>query len=496
MSDEHDDPWTPHDPWRDDGRRPGMRAQHIPVDRGTSLADLPNASPAEPSPLKPTLAGPITGVESAADPAYLRLQIVTSDGVPVARQEFRVAQSGDVVVWDQTTDEGLAVVQVRDEGTYDVEFDPMPVKLPPRPAEQVIEPGPWLPRDTNVVRVSTTRACRLVLTRPACTEILVDGWAQGSVVMRWGGMRPRTDGTVATTRGALRLALQAARTRTMCVGGHADPLGTDAANDEVATQRANSVHLFLSGQLYLWAEHAMVYATELDVQCAIAACHVILGLGACTLDNEDAIATALGEIRSRANAAAAEEGESPRSSDAPFCVYDWRVVANLYDLDLAIFMGTDRAGLMEIRKRVQWTEAPTLSFGERHPRPQAELVDVVQLPALSHRRVSLLVFGKNDGAQMAVDAGGDEIYDGTYTRTVIPVPGEVLVQIRVAAADGTVVAKGRAWLDVGDLGTSEYTAGPDGIVRLLTLCGDRIRVVAAFDAHGLGTMISAALEES
>lgn len=478
MTEERDDPWAPHDPWGErDGehRLPGLRNGPVSTgDRATPLAEVeiaatvPPPSPVESPPVEPT-------------PACLELALYTSDGLPVRWQAFVVTQPGtSLEVRAQTDGDGAASVMVPEAGLYDVVFESPPT-LPLRPAERIALPGPWLPRDCMCVHVDTGRVHTLVLARPACTEVVVDGWAQGSKVMRWGGMRPRRDG-VATTRGALRVALQRGRGRTLCVAGHADPQGTDAANDSIATERAISVQLFLLGDLRAWAEHAAMHATPLDIECALVACHLILALGGTVALDDASTGAALIAIRD------ASEGD-PRPSDAPFDARDWLVVAELYDLDLAIFMGTNRLGLAQLREKIEWTDAPVVGLGERHPRPSEDLLGV-ELVALVHRRASILVFGPSDGAQVAVDSGGDEIYDGTYARTTLHVPPEALVQIRVARPTHEPIARGRAWIEVGDLGMSEYWAGVDGVVRLVTLCGDAIVVRSAFDAEGLGTMIS------
>jgi hypothetical protein len=80
-----------------------------------------------------------------------------------------------------------------------------------------------------------------------------------------------------------------------------------------------------------------------------------------------------------------------------------------------------------------------------------------------------------------------------YRRTVLRVPGEVLVQIAVGGPGRDPLARARAWIDVGSLGVREHQAETDGLVRFTTFVGDRIRVAAAVDADGRGTMMSAGL---
>lgn len=340
---------------------------------------------------------------------------------------------------------------------------------------------PRRPAGRTVSLTQMRRRYRLVVESvPTVTDVPIDGWAQGSKVMRWGGMRPRNDGTVGTTRAALRLALWRGRGRTMAVAGHCDPLGQDADNDALSLERAVSVQLFAAGRLDEWAEHAFANATELDLQCALVACHSILGLGAASLDDSAAIEAARLELRNGAGLAA----------DGATRVDDWRAVADLYDADLARLFATDRAGLAEIRGAVRWAEPAGVGLGERHPRPAEELADVVGIPALPHRRGSLLVFERVEDATRGVAGTGDELYDGTFERTVVMVPGEVVVQVAVATPDFESIARGRAWVSIGELGALEHVADADGVIRFSALAGEAIAVLAAFDADGVGVMTS------
>jgi hypothetical protein len=210
------------------------------------------------------------------------------------------------------------------------------------------------------------------------------------------------------------------------------------------------------------------------------ACHTILGLGGAALDDPGALETAHRAVRERAGLAA----------EGPVVVEDWRAVADLYDGDLAGLLSTDRAGLAETRATVRWTTPASIGLGERHPRPAAELADIVGLPALPQRRGSLLVFDDANDAEPAVHQGGAEIYDGTFLRDVLVVPGEVLVEVRVGTPTDHPIARGRAWISVGDLGASEHIADANGVIRFMALDGERIAVLAAFDADGHGTMVS------
>ena len=482
-----DDPYAIAPLFREDhrpGYMPGLRGDPNPRARPMPFADLkdiakswlPDPKPAQSTSPKPTL-------------ERIEIAIVTPEDQPVADLQL-VTDGPDGEIKLATNALGLAVAEVPIQGRYWIRFAEPPPVLPARPLLPILgKPGPIyshrLPPSAEGFLAPTDAPVRVVLDRPAVTEVVIDGYAQGTSVMRWGGMRPRVDGTVATTRGALRQALWLARGRTLCVAGHADPLGSDVDNQGLSEQRAVSVQLYAQGDLDAWADHAAAHASELDLQCALVACHTILGLGPVSLEDDEALDMAHQQIRLGAGLA----------DEAPIGRDDWRAIADLYDFDLATFMQTDIAGLAEIRGTVRWTTPGVVALGERYPKPEGELLDLVGLPALPHRRASLLIFDDTSVPQAAVDAKGDPIYEGTYTRTIVPVPGEVLVSIRVDTPRRDPIAQGRAWIDIGNLGAKEHTAHLDGVIRFMTFAGDRIRVLKAFDADGLGTMVDAGVED-
>jgi hypothetical protein len=333
-----------------------------------------------------------------------------------------------------------------------------------------------VPRGDDGPRLDPARP---VEPRHAVTEVVLDGYAQGAAVMRWGGMRARTDGTVATARAALRLALWNGRGKLVAVAGHADPLGQDTDNDALSRERAKSVQLFASGQLDAWAEHALAHASDLDLACALVACHRILGLGPAGIDDAPKLDAALVAMRRGAG----------RAVDGPVGLEDWVAFGELYEVDLAALMMTDRAGLAEIRGSVSWIDPPVVAMGETQPVELVERVDVVGPVALAHRRCSLLVFGAADEGPAAVGAGGHAVYDGTYLRTTLRVPGEVLVDIVVATPARQAIPGGRAWISCGALGAREHLASDDGHIRFTALLGDEIDVVAACNASGRGALL-------
>lgn len=442
-----------------------------------SLQDVVGSRPTERSAPKP--------VQLSTDPK-IWISLTTSDGMKCAGVAMRVR--GEGLDASATTDQnGEILMSVPADGIYEVEIED-PIAMPAvdnRPTKTPI----WtrkITRDATGFALQADVHQDVVVIRPAVTEVLLDGWAQGSSVMRWGGTRVRKDKTVGTARGALQVALWSGRGRTMCITGHADPLGSDEDNTTLADARAKSVWLFTSGDLDGWAADAAAHATELDWSCALVAAARIMGMGACALDDGPALAAAISEIRTRYGIS---HNEVPG-------VDEWRAIADLYDTDLAELLLVDRAELAATRSTIAWTDPPTLSLGEQFPRPDIELLEQLAGPvALAQRRVGLCIFGPNDTAQLAADRGGKEIYDGTYSRTSIDPPGEVLVEIQIADPKLSPISRGRAWIGVGKLGVFHMTAAADGVIRFPCLRGEQIRVVAAFDEQGLGTMMTAGVKE-
>lgn len=386
----------------------------------------------------------------------------------IARALVQAFERGELVAIEGTAEDHLDPIL---PGPQQVDWDDLPslTDLRPKHRDDPISPAPVTP---------------LVSPEYLVTEILLDGYAQGASVLRWGGMRPRSDQTTATARAALRVALWNARGRHLAIAGHADPLGQDDDNVELSRARATSLHLFATGQLDEWAAHAFAHANDVDLACALVACHRILGLGVASIDDGPRKASALSAVRNGAGL----------PSDGPITTEDWVAFAELYEVDLAALLLTDRAGLADLRRTITFTDPPLFAIGEQHPRSVDELVDLAGPEAPAQRRTSLLVF--SDAAQTAPALGSDcsAVYDGTYLRTILRVPGEALVDILVKTVKGDPIASGRAWIDCGELGASLHHAGADGHIRFTTLVGDRIEVVAASFAVGGGAMVDTGLE--
>ncbi len=429
---------------------------------------------------------PASRVEPARQSALasLTLRLVCDDGTPLSDVTL-LTEHGEIT----TGPDGIGMLEIP-EGTHEIAFgegEPHPLLLPPadptaqRPAAPalLLERGRDVPFSLSTVPVGAEPKI-VAIRRPRCTEVLIDGYAMGSVVMRWGGTRSRLgpDGipVVGTCRGALRTALWLARGKQAFVVGHADPAGSDGANAAVAAARAESVFLYASGDLDGWAEHAAGNADDTDRACAAIACARIVGEPPPGLDDAQAVRRTMDVARAAAGV--------PPGNDASG---DFRAAAALYDIDLSRILRFDLAGLASVRALVRWISTGHGELGERFPRPLVELDPsaVFGLPyALACRRSAIVVLSDPDAA--ALD-DTQELYDGTFSRTTIEAPGEWPVRIAVLDDRLESLPRGRAWIGT-DVGVLEHTAGPDGIVAFDALLGERIEVVLAADPDGDGTM--------
>jgi hypothetical protein len=374
------------------------------------------------------------------------------------------------------------------EGPYEVRFAETPVGVPAVPDTTVaVRPDVLLERGRSAPFTMSARPIgaeprTVVVRRPVCTEVLIDGYAMGSVVLRWGGTRERSEAeeqVVGTARGALRTALWLARSKRIVVVGHTDPAGSDGTNAEIAAERAASVYLYASGRLDEWAQHAAAHGNDIDRACAAIACARILGHAVPAFENDGALRRALDDARQATGEAS--------GSDA---VGDYRAAAKLYDVDLARIFRSSVAELATLRSSVQWHDGGHAEVGERFPRSAAELdpVSAAGLPyALACRRTALVVLAELD-AEALVDM--NDFYDGTFRRTTIDAPSEARFRLQCVDPAKRARAGARVWLGT-EIGVHPYEADGAGLISCDALRGERIEVVLGTDAGGSGTVLGA-----
>jgi hypothetical protein len=433
----------------------------------------------------------------------IAMRLVTDDGAAIARADLMIWLDVNSSWQPMSTDEdGIARIDVPDPGPYPLRF----TAVPSMPA-----PGPGPLGHSVLLERQRTDAFHLsavtkggapktvAIRRPRLTEVLLDGFGLSSVVMRWGGTRPRLDGdamVTGTCRGALRTALELAQRRHMFVVGHADPDGSDC-NAMAAAERARSVFAFLSGQFDLWAEHASLWANQVDFSCALVAFCRITGESVPACDEHGLMGRE--GMRAACKALHAYGGDASDGFSKPTgTALEWRIIAEAYDLDLARIFGADTLTLSQLRQRIFALGTYHGEVADRFPRAPETLDEASRegLPlTLASRRVAICVFESADAEEFRdAPEGIDVLYDGTFHRTSIDPPAEA--QVRIACVDpaGQPVAGARLWIRTR-LGVAEHYADAAGIVSFVALRGESIEVVLASDAEHSGNMIDATILE-
>jgi len=438
-----------------------------------------------------------TRSSTRADPqkARLLLDLMTSDGAVLRDVDVEVATPSGTV--KARTDVSGRIDIALDEGTYSMSLVETPLAMP-LPAPGAVRPGgsallvERTRQDPFFVTARTPATpTNVVVRRPCVTEVLVDGYAEGSSVMRWGGTRCRAtpdepDGApmLGTMRAALRVALTRARGGSVVCVGHTDPKGSDAANADLGLERARSIALFLQGDKDGWSEHAAANATELDEQCALVEVSLILG-EPIALDDDGGLARTHDALLHWAGLGA----------DTVEAKEEWRAIAELYEVDLASFMRVDVADLEALRAQVHWYEPA--SCGESYPRPEDEwfdpLVGKAKSIAVVQRRVGVLVMNEVDAPARIADVP-KEAYDGTYTRTTVETPSEVFFSLALVDEQNRPLPVARAWLS-NDLGVAPAIADAAGMIVLPVCQGEIVRVVNASDASKAGHIVAGGLSE-
>jgi len=449
---------------------------------------------------------PSTPRSSATEPlratARLAVRVLVDDGTPIADADLEIVEIGSTVTTDDT---GLASVEIR-EGHHEIRFVTPPAIAPRRELSE-IEKFNARSR-TILVEAHRTESFWLstgertvAVRRPKTTEILLDGYAQGSTVMRWGGTRPRievVDGmplpVVGTARGAAAAFLVRAQGMHALVVGHADPQGSDEANAAVAAARARSTQLYLAGEHGSWADDAAANASEVDFACALSAFAAIMGIDRPALDDAPALEAVCAELHRFGGDATGEMTMPTGTAD------EWRILAEAYDLDLARLLGLETFDLQRLRERITWVGQGHAELGEQWPRQPAEFLEgdaasLLGLPyAIACRRSSLHVLGRADAEALA---GAEDkpvpLYDGTFGRTIVETPSEVEVLIRCTDPIRAALPGARVWIR-GALGVQAHVADAAGLVRFLAIRHSRFDVVMARQADQSGTLVDVTKE--
>lgn len=435
------------------------------------VLDQPRVQPLQPRD-EPVPARPF---EPALASHVVDLLVTTDDGVPIAEATFEISD-GHAFTQQATTDaQGRLHVTTPSGWAHQVRLLEPPLRLPAPLPEPVDAEGIVLARDrATPLSLSVDKRHALVCPRPHAKIVSLDGWWEAQAVLVFQNARQTTDGPL-TVRSLLRAALTSARGGEVHVIGHADTKGNGGDNDALAQARARSVWLYLAGERAAWADHAFAHADVATLQAALSWAARQRGI-ACDpgpVDDDWGPATAegLGGLRRHA-------GLSP---DAPLGVDDWSAIYDLYDADLAEILITDREGLAAARARL--TLAASSAKGERWP---VDAPHVDGYPSAANRRVDVALCPPDHVPKRE----SDEIYDGTFVLEHLQAFPEVEIEIAIVDPAHAPSPGAIAKLAVGSLGERILVADDDGLLHFTALRGDRIAVLGAAPAGGLGWMAS------
>ncbi|MEM6989711.1 MAG: hypothetical protein AAF721_04420 [Myxococcota bacterium] len=267
-----------------------------------------------------------------------------------------------------------------------------------------------------------------------------------------------------TARAVFRTLFDVAGGYTVLVAGHTDTVGGGADNQALSDARAQSVHLYLSGQRHAWADHAQGAHTADDLHATLRWVAKVEGV-AC--QPNQGLGQALAEFRRSFVPAQAPAGDADKTT-----ADDWRAVYDLYDRDLARLLHVEPHAIADFRSKVVFVEHEPIGCGERYP---VEAVGKNGFESDSNRRVDILLFADADQPTFSAEAPDVEIYGGTYLAERLRARGETVARIFVVDEDespspaATVAIKTpTGWL--------EQVVDADGYAEVLCLVGDTIEV--------------------
>lgn len=203
----------------------------------------------------------------------------------------------------------------------------------------------------------------------------------------------------------------------LLIAGHADAIGSEAANTALSRERAELVMMFLIGDRTAWAAACVDRDTVSIWQHVLTWATLFLGWDCHPgeIDNDLGPQTegALESFRSAYN----ESYGASLPVKGGFSGRDWEAVFDLYEATMARLLAVSLDGLAELRDRLRFTIPAILGCGESFP----TMFGDPEQALLWNRRVDL-VFCKGDHLP-ALDSEppGSTLYKGWVRRTPIPV---------------------------------------------------------------------------
>ncbi len=263
-----------------------------------------------------------------------------------------------------------------------------------------------------------TDAVRPPTPRVGLLEVEDLCFATGRAVLFPGGWS-RADGV--TGLSVIAAALQHARlhpSRRLLVAGHTDARGSVAFNTVLSANRAQNVHLYLTGQREAWAAHCQQQFEVADLQAILKWVDFTFEWGCDPGPVDGMWGSGSSAARDAFRARYDQEyggslGQGGEQSEA-----DWAALFDLYDVELARKLKATPDKLAALRAGLRTCEPPTLACSEHWPtaRPGAGGDDA------ANRRVDVLFFEEHDLPALPGEPPGAAIYgEGGYARDYLSV---------------------------------------------------------------------------
>lgn len=457
--------WDHSDPFRDFRQyQQGYADTSGLRDPPRSLGEIdPLPPPARPQRVEPT--------EAPEPTPFIELFVTVDDGVPLEGVRVRIADDFGGEFEITTDTDGHARTDVKIQGSHAVNLvEPIDLAKIARADEPkpVTNAVPIAPHDTSSVRIGTG-ATTICVVRPIATIVSLDGWREGQAVLVFGTAREQIVGAT-TIRGILRTAIAKAGNGTrfqIFVVGHADTKGGQDDNAALASERATSVALYLTGVRDAWAQHAYDNANMTTLKAALA-----WAAFAFTMD------CAPGQIGPGWKKETAEALDKFRSSvgiplGAKYGPADWAAIYDLYDLHLSQILYLSVA---DLQKRKQALRLSDDECGERWPVDEPKRDNHA---SSSNRRVDVVFVDEHSVPQKSID----EIYDGTFGRTHLDVGPEATVKFRAVLRGLAPVPAAIMILQLGAC-RGEFVADETGLVTCTAIVGEPYRIVDCRDLWG------------
>ncbi len=356
------------------------------------------------------------------EPGVIFVQHVRNENKPIADVNFRLFKGTEVVESGKTDAEGIIQVEALEPGEFSLELDsqipPLRVEIPfekdQNPTEPLIVQSERGARahliELGDISFNTNHEILLpdiIIENPNDVETGVRADAVFKKTLEFLDENPEIK---------------------VLVAGHTDTVGQDGDNDDLSTERAMNVLLYLSAKKEAWAEHSFKFQEADDYQFILLWAHREFGFD-CNpgeIDNDfgSGSKTALKNFRRDFNAHFETElFTEAELNDGTRKEVDWLGFYICYDDVLSRAMGISLKELETKKQGIKFTDPQGIGCGENFP---IENPDQDNFDSLRNRRVDILFFEPGEEPDLTIAPPGQPIYgDGGYI--LIPIGTEDLL---------------------------------------------------------------------